>query len=304
MPYGSIILTTVLVALLFVVVFLVVENNSPLITEEDLRENILAARQPYVLPVSEVDVPLRNWEVEEPRINAKAAIIYDLKSDRILYDKNLAESLPIASITKIVSALVVLEKMDLEKVLVVPPEALNVTEENGAELFLRESLTVDSLLRLMLIQSNNDAAYTLALGSSFDFIGEMNVLAERLNMIDTRFYDPAGFDDRGFSTVSDLINLVEYSLKHDYLWQIMGTKDATIVSEEGIIHNITSTNKLLGQNLEIIGGKTGYTDAALENMLTVFDHGKASFATIVLGSNQRFLDTQELYNWVLRAYEL
>ncbi len=304
MPYGSIILTTVLVALLFVVVFLVVENNSPLITEQDLKENILAARQPYILPVSRVDVPLRNWEVGEPSINARAAIIYDLRRDRILYDKNLAESLPIASITKVVSALVVLEKMDLEEVLTVPLEAINVTGENGAELFSRENLTVDNLLRLMLIQSNNDAAHTLALGSGFNFVGEMNALVERLNMINTRFYDPAGFDDRGFSTVSDLINLVEYSLKHDYLWQIMGIKDATIVSVEGIIHNITSTNRLLGQNLDIVGGKTGYTDAALENMLTVFDHGKASFATIVLGSNQRFRDTQELYNWVLRAYEL
>lgn len=304
MPYGRIILTTVLVALLFVVVFLALENSSPLITEEDLRESVLAARQPYVLPVSKVDVPLRNWEVGEPSINAKAAIIYDLKSDRILYDKNLAVSLPIASITKVVSALVVLEKMDLEEVITVPPEAINVTGENGAELFLRENLTVDSLLRLMLIQSNNDAAHTLALGSGFNFVGEMNALVKRLNMINTRFYDPAGFDDRGFSTVSDLINLVEYSLKHDYLWQIMGIKDATIVSVEGIIHNITSTNRLLGQNLDIVGGKTGYTDAALENMLTVFDHGKASFATIVLGSNQRFSDTQELYNWVLRAYEL
>ena len=304
MPYGRIILTTILVALLFVVVFLIVENNGPLITEEDLKENILAARQPYILPVSKVDVPLRNWEIGEPSIDAKAAIIYDLKSDRILYDKNLAESLPIASITKVVSALVVLENMDLEEVFTVPSEAINVTKENGAELFLHENLTVDNLLRLMLIQSNNDAAYTLALNSDFDFVAEMNALVERLNMINTRFYDPAGFDDRGFSTVSDLINLVEYSLKYDYLWQIMGTKNATITSVEGIIHNITNTNKLLGQNLEIIGGKTGYTDLAMENMLTVFSHGKASFATIVLGSNQRFLDTQELYHWVLRAYEL
>jgi len=304
MPYGAIILTTVLVALLFVVVFLVIENNSPLITEEDLRENILAAKQPYILPVSKIDIPLRDWKIGEPDINAKAAIIHDLKNTRILYDKNLAGSLPIASITKIVSAMVVLEKMDLNEVFVVPPEALNVTGENGAELFLRESLTVNNLLRLMLIQSNNDAAYTLALGSGFDFVGEMNALVGRLNMINTGFYDPAGFDDRGFSTVSDLINLVEYSLEHDYLWQIMGTKNTTIVSEEGIIHNITNTNKLLGQNLEIVGGKTGYTDVALENILTVFGHGKTSFAIIVLGSNQRFLDTQELYDWVLKAYEL
>jgi D-alanyl-D-alanine carboxypeptidase len=304
MPYGAIILTTVAVALLFVVVFLVVENSGPLITEEDLKENILAARQPYVLPVSEVDVPLRNWEVGEPKIKARAAIIYDLENDRILYDKNLAEKLPIASITKIISGLIVVEKMDLDEILVVPSEAINVTRENGAELFLKESLTVDGLLRLMMIQSNNDAAYTLALGSRFNFVGAMNALVIRLNMINTKFYDPAGFDDRGFSTVSDLINLVEYSLKYDYLWEIMGTRDATIVSEEGIIHNIRNTNKLLGQNLEIVGGKTGYTDVALENMLMMFEHNGARFATIVLGSDQRFLDTQELYDWVLRAYEL
>jgi len=304
MPYGAIILTTIAVALLFVVVFLVIENNSSFIVEEYLTEDILTARQPYVLPVSKVDILMRNWKVGEPDINAKAAMIYDLKNDRILYDKNLAVELPIASITKIVSALVVLENMDLNDVLVVSPEAVNVTKEGGAELFLKENLTIDNLLRLMLIQSNNDAAYTLALGSDFDFVDEMNILAKRLNMINTRFYDPAGFDDRGFSTVSDLINLVEYSLGYDYLWQITRIKNTTVISEEGIIHNITNTNKLLGQITDLIGGKTGYTDVALENMMTLYSHGDSGFAVIVLGSNQRFLDTQELYNWVLKAYEI
>ncbi len=304
MPYGSIILTTIVVALLFVVVFLVIENNTSLIVEDYLNENILTARQPYVLPVSKIDILMRDWEIGEPNINAKAAMIYDLKNNRILYDKNLAVELPIASITKIVSALVVLENMNLDDVLAVPPEAVNVTKEGGAELFLKESLTVDNLLRLMLIQSNNDAAYTLALGSNFDFVDEMNILAKRLNMINTRFYDPAGFDDRGFSTVSDLINLVEYTLGYDYLWQITRTKNTTIVSEEGIIHNITSTNKLLGKITDLIGGKTGYTDVALENMLTLYAHNDSRFALIVLGSNQRFLDTQELYDWVLKAYEI
>ncbi len=304
MPYGAIIITTIVVALLFVVVFLVVENNSPLIIQEDLTESTLAARQPFILPISKIDVPLRNWGAGRPKIDAKAAIIYDLKMERILYDKNLTDRLPIASITKIASALVVLEKMDLDEVLVVPPEAINVTGEGGAELFLNESLSVRDLLKLMLIQSNNDAAYALALGSDFDFVSEMNAMAERLSMIDTMFYGPAGFDDRGFSTVSDLINLVEYSLKYDYLWRIMGTGDVTIVSGEGIIHNIRNTNKLLGQIADMIGGKTGYTDFALENMLTVYGSGESLFAVIVLGSNQRFQDTQELYNWVLRAYEI
>lgn len=301
MPYGAIVLTTIIVALLFVVIFLVAENNTPLVVQQDL-SGLLAVRQPYVLPVSETDIPARDWEIGEPAISAKSAVVYDLKNDRILYNRNLMKKLPIASITKIVSALVVLEKMELNKVIVIPPKAVNVTKEGGAELFSGESLTVDNLLKLMLIQSNNDAAYVLALGSGFDFVSEMNTLARRLNMVDSEFFDPAGFDDRGFSTTSDLINLIEYSLKYEYLWQIMGTEKAVILSEEGIIHNIQNTNKLLGET-DIMGGKTGYTDAALGNMVTVFRKDKNLLATIVLGSDQRFADTQTLYDWVLKAYE-
>ena len=121
-------------------------------------------------------------------------------------------------------------------------------------------------------------------------------------MNDSRFYDPAGFDDRGLSTVGDLVNLVKYSLKYDYLWEIMRTRNAVIVSEENIVHDIENTNILLDQLNGIIGGKTGYTDLALGNMLLVVKDNRPTIAIIVLGSNQRFNDTKILYKWAREAY--
>ena len=300
MQFRIIILTIITFTLLFVLLFLVLENNSAILTES-ITDGISNRQQAYILPISQPAAPIRNWGISDPSVDGKAAIIYDLKSNQILFDKNLDRRLPIASVTKVLSAVVVLENMDLDREIIVPKSALN-TDGEGAELFESERLTVDQLLHLMLIESNNDAASTLAIRAGFDFVEEMNRVANRIGMNSSQFYDPAGFDDRGFSTVSDLINLIKYAIKYNYLWEIMSTRETSIVSTEGIVHNIKSTNELFDEINGIVGGKTGYTDLALGNLLLVIRDDLSTFATIILGSNQRFSDSRILYNWAREAY--
>ena len=160
----------------------------------------------------------------------------------------------------------------------------------------------------MLIESSNDAAYALANYAEekrLDFTGEMNLKAKALNMRDSFFNDPAGLDDSAYSTAQDLVKLVEYSLNYKEIWDISAEKTAIIESsDERIKHSIKSTNRLLGLIKDIIGGKTGYTDGALECMILVASvpDYPGQLISIVLGSDDRFGDTQKLVEWTRAAY--
>ena len=160
----------------------------------------------------------------------------------------------------------------------------------------------------MLVESSNDAAYALrfyASSSGVDLIGLMNRKAVELGMLNSIFRDPAGLNDDALSSSEDIIKLVIYSLKFDELWATLGEKTASVYSIDGKIeHKINSTNQLLGIIPDIIGGKTGNTDKALGCMLLVVDiPGKNDkIISIVLGSAERFTDTEKLVNWTKRAY--
>ena len=268
----------------------------------------LNSTQAYIFPISEPTyLPVLNTAIERPILSAKSAIVYDMKSSRSLYSKNPEERLPVASLTKLLSAVVVLENLNLDDIVVVSKEALKVDEEKQT-LYLDEKIRVMDLLKMMLIESSNDAAYALKYHASIlgvDLGALMNRKAVELGMHSSIFHDPAGLNDDALSTSEDLLKLANYSLKFDELWVILGEKSTTVYSVDGRIgHKIDNTNQLLGVMPDIIGGKTGYTDGALGCMLLVVDvPGKNDkLISIVLGSEERFNDTEKLINWTKKAY--
>src|SRR3989344_1524708 len=116
----------------------------------------------YILPISEPSYfPIYDPKTEKPILDAKSVLVYDTRSGRFLFNKNSRIKLPVASLTKILSAVVVLENLNPKDVVVVPKETLKVDSEKQS-LYLDERITVENLLKLMLIESSNDAAYTLA----------------------------------------------------------------------------------------------------------------------------------------------
>ena len=163
-------------------------------------------------------------------------------------------------------------------------------------------------MKMMLMESSNDAAYALMRYASdlgYNFLDLMNRKAVELGMSDSMFHDPAGLNDDALSTSKDLIKLVKYSFKFYELWSILGEKSATVHSVDGrITHQIDSTNQLLGVVPDVVGGKTGYTDTALGTMILVVDVPKKNdkLISIVLGSTERFTDTEKLIDWVKKAY--
>ena len=302
------ILSGVLSVLILVNVFFIFSFEREGTERIDRANAPLNNAQAYIFPVSEPSyLPVFNTTVERPQISAKSAIVYDTRSSRYLYSKNPGERLPIASLTKILSAVVVLENFDSDDIVMVSEESVKVDGEKQT-LYAGERIRVGELLKMMLIESSNDAAYALKLhasGLGLDLIGLMNRKAVELGMNNSIFRDPAGLNDDALSTAEDLMKLVRYSLRFNEIWLALGEKTASVYSIDGKIeHKVSSTNQLLDVIPDVIGGKTGYTEKALGCMILVVDvPGKNDkIISIILGSAERFTDTEKLVDWVRRAY--
>ncbi len=264
--------------------------------------------QAYVLPVSEPSYfPIFDSAKEKPVLDAKAGLVYDTRSGRFLFTKNPRIKLPVASLTKILSAIVVLENLNTKETVVIPKEVLKVDDEKQS-LYLNEEISVQNLLKLMLIESSNDAAYALAWyanSKGINFVDKMNEKALSLSMNDSNFLDPAGLNDSAYSTAEDLVKLIKYSLKYNLIWEILTEKSIVVRSVDGKIeHKVENTDQLLGVIPDIFGGKTGNTDKALGCMILVVDipDKNDKLISVVLGSRSRFEDTKTLIDWVKGSY--
>jgi D-alanyl-D-alanine carboxypeptidase (penicillin-binding protein 5/6) len=267
------------------------------------------AQQAFLLPLSESDSsPVRDFSISEPQVDAKAVILYDASSNNILFSKNAEKRLPIASITKLMTAIVILDNLSLEDVYTVRPEDINAAGL-GADLYNGEKIKAGDLLEVMLVKSSNDAALTFAFNAKnrgTDIVAKMNEEAATLGMGNTHFADPAGLDDGAtFSTAGDLVRLVRQVLNYPLILKILTSKSADVSSTDGtIVHHLINTDQLLRQIPSIIVGKTGFTDLALGTMALAvkINQGKATLISVVLGSNDRFGETKKLIDWGKSAY--
>ncbi len=308
MQLRQIVPTILLVTLLGVGVFFVFWNFKVEKPPTVFNKNNSEQQRAFILPISETNyLPIRNFNIAEPVIDAKAAILFDSRSGRVLYSLNSNQRLPIASITKLMSAVVILENMSLDQIYTIPIEDVNV-DGLGVDLYKDEQFHGKDLFKIMLIKSSNDAASTFATTankSGIDFIGKMNEKAVSLRMTDTVFTNSAGLDDHdAFSTAADLVKLVNYIRKYDIIWETLRIKSTEVLSLNKISHHLINTDQLLGEIPRIIGGKTGYTNTALGTMVLLvgLNDNKDSIISVILGSNNRFGETKKLIDWGERAY--
>lgn len=271
------------------------------------------AVDPYLLSVTETNYfPIRDWAEADPVLSVRSAVLFDSKTDKIIFSVAPDQRLPIASLTKLMTAVAVIENMDLEDVVQVKESAIELSKKDGGgqELYDGEMIKASDLFKLMLIESSNDAAYAfdghLAEVYGVDLVGKMNQKAAELEMADTFFTEAAGLDDKqSFSTARDLVKLIKYSFRYGFLYDILKTDRAEVASVDGRLnHQLLNTNKLLGILFNIVGGKTGYTELAGGSMVLVTKSptGEGNLVSVVLGSNDRFGDTQTLVNWASRAF--
>ncbi len=228
---------------------------------------------------------------------AKAYVVARGASGRdAMYEKNMHEQLPPASLTKLMTAVIVTEYADPSDVIMITPRAVNA-EGIAGSLRAGETFSVSDLLEIMLVVSSNDAAVAFEdhfASQGFDLIALMNEKATLLGMVDTHFVNPTGLDDLDhYSSAADLAVLAAYSLRYEQLWDVLSETSATVRSlNKNIAHSLLSNNELLHKKLsEVLGGKTGYTKNASGCMITALKSGEV---IVVLGSDDRARDTEQL----------
>ncbi len=185
-----------------------------------------------------------------PRVTAKAAIVVDMDTGTVLYSRNPDKQLEMASTTKMMTAILILESMDLDKVVKVPAAAVGAA---GSALGLKrgESFTVEELLYLMLVPSANDAAITLAVaqaGSVKAFVAEMNARAEKMGLTNTHFENAWGLHVEGhISSARDLSKIASAAMHNAVFRKIVSTREFTLDKPVGGINGrvIKTSNELL-----------------------------------------------------------
>ena len=236
---------------------------------------------------------------EPPEVDAAASALADLDSGRILFQEEAKAPRPIASLTKVMTALLVIERTRLTE-LVVASE--NAAGQTGAELGLQpgEERTVRELLIALLLQSANDAAVALAehvSGSVEVFVDNMNQRALELGMRNTEFRSPSGLDDSGHSTARDMLRLASEAFLDSTFASIVSTRFAKVPSDEGEARRLQNRNALLWLYEGTIGGKTGYTGAAGFCLIAAAERDGLRLATVVLGASQQaFSEAAEVLN--------
>ncbi len=253
--------------------------------------------------------PIRNLSFKDIQLNSKASIIIDTQSNRVLYSNNPNSSLPIASLTKIMTALVTLDKFGSQPntVVTVPPQATSVIGSKMS-LYANERITVHNLLKGALIESANDAATALAYATtdtSDQFVVLMNEKASELGLTQTHFTNPVGFDNpQHYSTAKDLAELSRVAMENQTFANIVKISKTTVWDVSGkFVHQLNSTNKLLGQYQNVIGVKTGTTDEAGESLVaSVIGDSGQKVIVVLLDSPNRFQEGKKALDWALKAY--
>lgn len=232
-----------------------------------------------------------------PPISAKAAMLYNAGDGRVLFRLNENQPFPHASLTKLMTALLVLERGNTDAIYFDTQVTIQSSDlVGGATMGLQagETLTVGQLLYGLLIPSGNDAATALArhyAGSVDAFVSNMNQRAATLGLTQTQFQNPHGFDATDhFSSVQDILALTQQLLNYPFFREIVATKSTNIAG-----HQLTNTNRLLGEFAGTIGVKTGTTPAAGQCLVSAIERNGQTVLIIQLGSQDRYKDVRTLY---------
>lgn len=235
---------------------------------------------------------------ETPAVSAQGVLVVDYSTFTPLFVKNLHDRLYPASTTKVMTALVVLDIYNPEDIISVKH---TLSEGQTIGLVEGERITVENLLYGMLVESGNDAAYAFADAYGFEkFIARMNKKAESLGMRETHYTNPAGLDDPAqFTTPYDLALASRELLKSKLLKKIVSTKEITVDDADfKYFHKLTNVNKLLGEVQGVGGLKTGFTEAAGENLVSLYKKDGHDLLIIILKSRDRFADTKTVIKWI------
>lgn len=252
-----------------------------------------------------------------PSLDSEAAILVEVSTKKIIYEKNSTKQMFPASTTKVMTAILVIENCNLTDIVTVSESALNNIPEGYVTcgLVAGEKLTINDLLYALMLPSANDAAYVLAehVGGSVEgFADLMNSKATELGCTSTHFVNPNGIhDENHYSTAYDLYLIANYAMKNETFRNIVATKEYTLPATEKYTSNdrvLKTTNNLLVETSNsyykyAIGIKTGHTSKAGDCLIAEASRDGLEFITITLNGS-RFTDTKKLYDYAYDNYTL
>lgn len=267
-------------------------------------------QKPKVQPLSlelptPAPYPQKATNVSPPFLTAQSVVVIDIPSSVVIYAKNPNQTLSPASTTKIMTAIVALENYQLGDILTV-----KTAPQDGRLMGLQvgNQLTVEALLYGTLVHSGNDAAYALA--ENFpqgmeNFIALMNEKAKELNMNNTHFNGVSGLErEKNYTSSIDLTRLSAYALAKPVFKKIVSTREITVIDATGQKkYFLENLNKLLGKVEGVSGVKTGWTENAGECLVALAERNGRQILTVVLKSEDRFLETEKLINWVFKNHQ-
>jgi D-alanyl-D-alanine carboxypeptidase len=269
-------------------------------------------------PPSELGVQTEFWipnltqaESREhlPKITAESAISYDLTDGKLIFAKNIKSKLPMASLTKIMTATIALQNMKPDTKLKVSQNAAQIGE-NSMGLTESEKLALSDLLYGLLLASGNDAAETIAEESTYGrdlFVYMMNKKAEELGLTATRFTNPSGLEGDGsqYSTAYDLLVMTKYALENPIFAKIVSTYEHHIpYSQDHKEFYLYNETNLLTSYPGVKGVKTGYTYEAGLCLVTYLEYGGHKIIAILLNAENRRQEMKDLLDYSLKTLKI
>ncbi len=251
-------------------------------------------------------------------LKAKSVYVFDIETGTPIYEKSAQRLRPLASLTKMMTAIIALDELGSNAVITISEDAVADVGDNG--LLAGEEWRLEDLLKLTLVSSSNDAIHAIAetlaekegeTNPRLALVKKLNAKAEELGMNSTRFFDPAGLDftsdASAFGSAEDVYTLMRYGLRrYPELFQTTALAELTIRSLDGVPHTVENTNEVADVIPELVTSKTGFTDIAQGNLAFIFEAGPAQpVAVIILGSTfeERFSDAQQIIKGVLVALQ-
>lgn len=253
--------------------------------------------------------PIRKSDAAEINVTADSYVVVDVGSGSVIAARNPSAVHPVASLTKLLTALTVIQHADLDEEVVVSATAVKAGK-NGSDMKLKvgEKIKLQDLLAGLLINSANDSAVALAehvSGSELKFSEEMNKTAANYALSRTHVVNSTGFDNREhFSSSYDMGLLLLHAWRDPVLGIYLRSSSLVVSSSDGVIkHQLKTTNRLLGERTDILAGKTGFTDAAGQSLAIVAENETGHPVIVVLlGSDDRFGEVDRLLDWTFRTF--
>ncbi len=240
--------------------------------------------------------------------SATSSILIDINSNRILYKKNIKAVRSVASISKIMTAIVAIESGKMDEEVIVSEEIL---EAYGSGIYIRvgEKIRLRDLVYGLMLRSGNDAALSIAIhvaGSKEKFVEMMNDKAQELEMTDTVFNNPSGLDETSeignFSTAYDMAILTSYAYKNSEYKEISSTESYNVKTNINNYH-WTNKNKFLFNYEYANGGKTGYTEIAKRTLVTTSSDSNNDFVVVTLNDGNDFEDHENIHEYGYENYK-